>query len=78
MSSITEKANEVVVRDAPWFMERLTDAQTQITPATLRLEEVEDNPLLLYACLWIAHRKNVAVLFEPNSSTSETKAEGLQ
>ena len=78
MSSLTEKANDIALRGAPWFMERLTDAQSQNKPVTLRLEEVEDNPLLLYACLWIANQKNVSVLFEPNVSTTRENAEGLK
>ena len=78
MSSLTEKANDLVLREALWFMERLIEAQAQNKPVTLRLKEVEDNPLLLYACLWIANRKNVAVLFEPNSSTTGENAEGLK
>ena len=78
MSSLTEKANDIALREAPWFMECLTDAQSQNKPVVLRLEEVGDNPLLLYACLWIANRKNVAVLFEPSSSTTGENAEGLK
>ena len=78
MSSLTEKANDIVLRDAPWFMERLVEAQSQSKPVTLRLEEVEDNPLLLYACLWIANQRSVPVLFEPNVSTTGENAEALK
>jgi len=78
MSSLTAKANDIALRDAPWFMGRLVEAQSQNKPVVLRLEEVGDNPLLLYACLWIANQRNVPVLFEPNASTAGENAEGLK
>lgn len=36
-----------------------------------RLEEFDDNPMLLYACLWFAYSHEVVVLFLPQQSSKK-------
>lgn len=59
------KALQMLRRDAPWFSEQIKHAQQSRTALTLSLQAFDDNPILLYAALYVASRARVVVYFLP-------------
>jgi len=55
----------MVWQEAPWFLDRVAQAQRNRQAITLSLWLFEDNPLLLYACLWYASFEGVTVQVVP-------------
>ena len=61
-----------LVHRAPQFVQSVAGAkyqasqgQTGVPTVVERLERFEDDPFLLYACLWYAYSEGVAVTFAP-------------
>lgn len=65
MTSPFVKALQMVRQEAPWFSKQVKKAQQEKTSLTLSLDAFDDNPLLLYAALWVASRAGVDVCFVP-------------
>ena len=69
MTSLFAEALHMVRQDAPWFSKQIKAAQKAGTAMQVSLDAFDDNPLLLYAALWVASRAGVEVRFVPFSET---------
>lgn len=65
MQPITSEALQLVRDYAPWFLKKVGQVKRRRVPLTLSLDNFDDNPLLLYACLWYADSGQVAIRFVP-------------
>ncbi len=52
------------VEKAPRFIEAVRAAKRTGSPVIERLESFDDDPFLLYSCLWYAWSEGVAVTFQ--------------
>ena len=68
--SLPHRTLQMVTREAPWFIERMETAKANEHPLTLALEEVDDNPILLYGCLWLSTLNGVSVLVSADPRTT--------
>lgn len=71
MKPITPAAIELVRSSAPWFETRLVEAceharRSAARPTlTVRLDDFQDDPLAVFACLWLAESYVAEVRFVP-------------
>jgi len=63
----------MVQQEAPWFLDQVAQSQRRRKLLTLSLHSFEDNPLLLYACLWLARQEQITVRFVPTSHAPTSK-----
>ena len=68
--ALFDKIKETVIREAPLFIERMEAAKAQEQPLILALKEVDDNPILLYACVWLSTLNGISVLFPADPRTA--------
>ena len=68
--TLFDRMNAIVTREAPLFMKRVETAKANDQPLTLALEEVDDNPLLLYACVWLSTLNGVPVFVPADPRTT--------
>lgn len=69
MLPISVQALRLIEREAPDFREAVRHAKAAVrgvrktAQLSVRLERFDDDPFLLYACLWLALSENVEVRF---------------
>ncbi len=76
MPSLSAQTVQMVQQDAPWFLDQVAQAQRRRRKTlTLSLNKFEDNPLLLYACLWYASTEGVSVRVLPATLAQNNRKE---
>jgi hypothetical protein len=75
MKDISQEAVDLAMQGAPKFVQRINQAGGSVLPrrrvrVTSTLNAFEDDPMLLYACLWYACSCGVEIVLRPEPRDS--------